>query len=106
MTVAYFYLRRTAARICRQTSTELRIKVFIFDNVPRPTLGCVEIIDIVLLQATLLVEPLHADSPSRQPARASKLGRFTMVTAVQSAEMTVWWPSEEARIIALRRGRV
>ena len=34
----------------------------------RPTLGCVESIDLVLLQATLLVEPLHADSPSRQPA--------------------------------------
>ena len=68
MTLAYFYLGRTAARICRQTSTELRIKVFIFDNVPRPTLGCVESIDLVLLQATLLVEPLHADSPSRQPA--------------------------------------
>ena len=70
MTLAYFYLRRTAARICRQTSTELRIKVYFveFDNVPRPTLGCVESIDLVLLQATLLVEPLHADSPSRQPA--------------------------------------
>ena len=26
LSIAYFYLRGTAARICRQTSTELRIK--------------------------------------------------------------------------------
>ena len=28
LSIANFYLRRTAARICRQTSTELRIKVY------------------------------------------------------------------------------